>query len=54
MEYSVEQIKDLYCKFTCQYNNSLEEINGDFIDPCKFCQIDNFIQELKDQKIINT
>ena len=35
MEYSAEQIKDLYCKFTCV-----------------FCQIDNYIQELKDHNFI--
>ena len=52
MEYSVEQIKDLYCKFTCVYAKKLIKVNELSIDPCDFCQIDNYIQELKDHNFI--
>jgi hypothetical protein len=52
MEYSIEQIKDLYCKFTCKYANGMVEIDDISIDPCEYCQVNNFIRELRDQKII--
>jgi hypothetical protein len=72
MEYSVEQIKDLYCKFTCPVKNRKSENDCKHCDianicdkleigcaskeeqnACEICQIDNFIRELRDQKIIN-
>jgi hypothetical protein len=71
MEYSIEQIKDLYCKFTCPIKNQLDnKCSGcDIVDicdkldigcaneelnMCELCQIDNFIRELEDYKIINS
>ena len=54
MEYSIDQIKDLYCKFKCQSHDQNLEADGYSIDPCEICQIDSFIQELEDYKIINS
>lgn len=53
MEYSVDQVKDLYCKFTCKYGNKLIIINELEVDMCQHCQVNNFIRELRDYKKIN-
>lgn len=63
MEYSAEQIKDLYCKFKCPIKQSIKHIinNIDYWDDynfieedilCEVCQIDSFIKELQDYKKI--
>lgn len=56
MEYSIEQIKDLYCKFNCKvkHNRVMNEDDEPYFNFCHYCQIDNFILELRDHKIINS
>lgn len=71
MEYSLEQIKDLYCKFSCSVKYSIPEDKCRNCDVsnicdkldiccakekqgvCQLCQVDKFILELKDQKVIS-
>jgi hypothetical protein len=48
MEYTIDQIKDLYCKFKCRVKHSqvVSDENDDdepYFNMCSHCQINNFI-----------
>jgi hypothetical protein len=49
MEYNIDQIKQQFCKFKC----TAEEPESRLDSKCDNCQIENFIRELEDYKIIH-